>query len=128
MVRSAVPLGQEGWALSGRGSRRWIECCRICLDSSLPIALDEPVGFKTPANNVYCLLEEDWLRCDAKQIIDPVSPKPPDCYLDWGNAFVIAPTVKKGITGQWPRPEPRPSHGHSRPGRMRRIRMLMFVS
>jgi hypothetical protein len=90
-----LPFGQEGWALSGRGSRRWIECCRVGL-SPLPIALEEPIGFKTPANNIYCVLEGDWLRCDAKQIVGPVSAKPPDCYLDWGDAFVVTPNSEGG--------------------------------
>jgi hypothetical protein len=42
------------------------------------------------------VLEEVWLRCDAKSIVGPVSPKPPDCYLDWGNAFIIAPNIEQG--------------------------------
>jgi hypothetical protein len=62
-----LPFGQEGWVLSGHGSRRWIECCRTKMDDPRPIALDEPVGFKTPTN-VYCVLEDIWLRCDIKQV------------------------------------------------------------
>jgi hypothetical protein len=90
-----VPFGQEGWALSGRGTRRWIECCRIALDRRQPIALEEPVGFKTPTSNVYCMIEETWLRCDLK-IADPIPQKPPDCYLDWGDAFIVAPNGDGG--------------------------------
>jgi hypothetical protein len=33
-----LPFGQEGWILSGHGSRRWIECCRTKTDDPLPIA------------------------------------------------------------------------------------------
>jgi hypothetical protein len=91
-----LPLGQEGWALSGRGARRWIECCRLRLDVAEPIALEEPVGFKTPTRNVYCVLEQTWLRCDSKQITGSVSQKPGDCYLDWGDAYVVTPTSDGG--------------------------------
>jgi Bacterial SH3 domain len=91
-----LPFGQEGWVLSGRGSRRWVECCRIGRQSSLQIALEEQVGFKTPTKNVYCVLEEIWLRCDVKPIVGPVSPKPPNCYLDWGDAFVVTPNSDGG--------------------------------
>ena len=89
-----LPFGQEGWILSGHGSRRWIECCRTKTDDPLPIALDEPVGFKTPTN-VYCVLEDIWLRCDIKQISGAAPVKPPDCYLDWGDAFFLAPTSEE---------------------------------
>jgi hypothetical protein len=91
-----LPFGQEGWVLSGRGSRRWIECCRVGGNIPLPDAIEESVGFKTPTKNVYCVLEENWLRCDAKPNIGPLSPKPPNCYLDWGDAFLIAPDSEGG--------------------------------
>jgi hypothetical protein len=78
-------------------SRRWIECCPVGLPP-LPIALKELVGFKTPANNIYCVLEEDWLRRDAKQIVGPVSAQPPDGYLDWGIHLSSRRTVREGTS------------------------------
>jgi hypothetical protein len=85
-----LPFGQEAWALSGHGSRRSIECCRTGLGDARPISLDEPVGFKTPTN-VYCVLEDPWLRCDIKQISGAAPVKPADCFLDWGDAFFLEP-------------------------------------
>jgi hypothetical protein len=91
-----LPFGQEGWALSGRGSRRWIECCRARQDIPLPIALEQSIGFKTPTSNVYCVIEETWLRCDTKQIAGSNSQKPAECYLDWGDAFIVTPESEGG--------------------------------
>jgi hypothetical protein len=61
----------------------------------IPI-LDESVGFKTPPKNVYCVLEESWLRCDMKQATRPTPARPPGCSLEWGDAFVIEPDSRLG--------------------------------
>jgi hypothetical protein len=62
-------------------------------------------GFRTPSNNIHCLIEE-WkadhgkpqsqLRCDAAQLTGPVPPKPADCEFDWGQAFAVAGDGRSG--------------------------------
>jgi hypothetical protein len=88
-----LPFGQEGWVLSGEGSERWIACCRTFAVDAEPIPIrNESVGFKTPSNSIYCLLEDSWLRCDMKQNSGPPPARPRDCTFDWGDAFVIEPS------------------------------------
>jgi hypothetical protein len=87
-----LPFGQEGWLLTGRRPERWVECCRTFVDNDVPIPiLEGPVGFKTPSSTVHCVLEDTWLRCDMKEVSGPTPARPPGCYLDWGDAFVIEP-------------------------------------
>jgi hypothetical protein len=64
-------------------------------EEPIPI-LDKSVGFKTPPSNVYCVLEESWLRCDMKQVTRPTPARPPGCSLEWGDAFVIEPDSRLG--------------------------------
>jgi hypothetical protein len=64
-------------------------------EETIPI-LNDSFGFKTPPNNVYCVLEESWLRCDMKQTTRPTRARPPGCSLEWGDAFVIEPDSQLG--------------------------------
>jgi len=101
------PSGQEGWALSGRGNRVWIDCCKT-LTGSAPVqpSQTELPGLRTPSNNIHCLIEE-WkrddgkqvsqLRCDISDLGGPPPPKPAQCEFDWGQVFAIA---ADGLSGQ----------------------------
>ena len=99
------PSGQEGWALSGQGNRVWIECCAtVPATPTTGQGQQEPVGFKTPSNNIYCMFGEgtpdrqsiSYLRCDIKETHTKAPPPPPDCDLEWGNAFEIAENAVSG--------------------------------
>jgi Family of unknown function (DUF6636) len=71
-----------------------------------PALAQEPQGFRTPSNNIHCLIEE-WkaddgkpksqLRCDVAQLTGPIPPKPADCEFDWGQAYAIPGA---GLAGQ----------------------------
>ena len=97
------PTGQEGWALSGEGSRAWIACCATAegyptVDQSQYIS----AGFKTPSNNIYCLFSESSegypssVRCDIKISYAPTPPRPADCDLEWSNAYGIYDGARSG--------------------------------
>jgi hypothetical protein len=91
-----LPSGPEGWALSRQGSSVWIECCRTGTNDLKTIPTpDEPVGFKTPSNNIYCQLDEAVLRCDLREM-STRPRRPRDCDLEWGDAFVIEQTGRSG--------------------------------
>jgi hypothetical protein len=91
-----LPFGHEGWALSGQGSRNWIECCRTGLTDPRPIPTpDEPVGFKTQSGNIHCQVDERVLRCDLKEM-STRPRRPRSCDLEWGDAFVIEQNGQSG--------------------------------
>jgi hypothetical protein len=55
-------------------------------------------GFKTPSENIYCIVEvwgpsrnEKWLRCDIRQTSVAPPRRPRDCigWGDWGNVFTV---------------------------------------
>lgn len=63
-----------------------------CLWSSLASA----DGFRTPSDNIHCMADV-WegtaeLRCDIRNNAAAVPSPPPDCDLDWGNAFAVSAT------------------------------------
>ncbi len=97
------PSGQEGWALSGTAGRTWIECCVRAPGAQATPADPELVGFRMPSGNVYCMLEPDLpnmpggLRCDIADADGPMPPRPDDCDLDWGRAFVVS---ENGTSGE----------------------------
>jgi hypothetical protein len=93
-----LPSGPEGWALSRQGGSVWIECCRTGVNDQRTIPTpDEPVGFKTPSNNIYCQLDEAVLRCDIKQVSGATpAQRPRNCDLEWGDAFVIERDGRSG--------------------------------
>ena len=112
-----VPTGQEGWALSGSKNQSWIDCC---IQSSQPIKDAGGNGFRTPSNNIYCLLDDygvqsnsypPYLRCDIQKFDNRPPPKPKICEGDWGQAFGIDSDDAAGfrmchtdtvINDQWP--------------------------
>ena len=67
-------------------------------------AQSNPVGFKMPSNNIYCMLEPadennpvTDLRCDIQQTTSKLPPAPKYCPLSWGDAFAIAQDGNIGV-------------------------------
>ena len=89
-------------AASGNSASAWIVCCA---PTSSPEGILQPVdtGFITPSGNISCLysaIETDQprdptLRCDIREHIT-ARPRPPDCDLEWGDAFEIHGTSSYG--------------------------------
>ncbi|MBL7684597.1 MAG: hypothetical protein JNK65_00990 [Deltaproteobacteria bacterium] len=46
-------------------------------------------SFKTPSNNIACAVYEKVLRCDLKENLAKIPPRPKDCELDWGHFFTM---------------------------------------
>lgn len=58
-------------------------------------------GFRTPSDNIHCLADE-WegraeLRCDIRSNSAALPDRPPDCDLDWGNAFVLFEAARPAV-------------------------------
>ncbi len=67
-------------------------------------AQSEPIGFTTPSNNIYCMVEPPYedhpfndLRCDLQQMTSKPPLLPKDCPLEWGDAFSIGQGSDIGI-------------------------------
>ena len=96
-----VPSGEEGWALSGKGDRQWINCCATAsMERPTDPLRNELVGFRMPSNNIHCQLvdagKEHYLRCDMVDIASRPPARPHWCHLDWGYAFKIAHNKSSG--------------------------------
>ncbi|MFZ2018297.1 MAG: DUF6636 domain-containing protein, partial [Methyloceanibacter sp.] len=57
------------------------------------------LGLKTPTGNIQCMIDNygladgsypPFLRCDIREMANPLPPKPKACEFDWGSAFSIA--------------------------------------
>jgi hypothetical protein len=60
-------------------------------------------GFKTPSNNIFCIIEPPYdnhpdsdLRCDLQQMRSRPS-RPKDCTEEWGDAFSIGQRASRGV-------------------------------
>ncbi|HBE17404.1 MAG TPA: hypothetical protein DEG17_20040 [Cyanobacteria bacterium UBA11149] len=62
-----------------------------------PAAADEfsQNGFIMPSKNIYCVVYDEYLRCEIQSQLKPMPPQPASCNLDWGNGFVL---TKNGNT------------------------------
>jgi Bacterial SH3 domain len=93
-----VATGVEGWALSGGGGRQWIVCCQA--ETAAPAPSSEPSYFHTPTDNIHCMGSnyDDGpnLRCDLRQISNPLPIAPADCPLSYGDAYVITQNASVG--------------------------------
>ena len=65
-----------------------------------PTRADTLASFHTPSNNIHCLAVtgEDGAAIDC-EILEkasdrPLTPRPPDCDLEWGNRFELGETGK----------------------------------
>jgi len=69
--------------------------------TTLAMAQDGRVGFRSPSNNIYCIFEEDVgeddIRCDIMEITNRPPPRPRDCDLDWGESFAIGSKATSGV-------------------------------
>ena len=68
----------------------------IALGMAGPGVADEFIGFQSPTGNIHCALYT-WLdateaRCDLREMTPTYTTPPPDCDLDWGNAFAVRET------------------------------------
>jgi len=63
-------------------------------------------AFQTPSGNIHCLLDdfgsengqyEAYLRCDILQISSNEPRRPKDCEYEWGKAFGLEKTNKRGF-------------------------------
>lgn len=67
-------------------------------------AQDGLQGFRTPSNNIHCILEDFeptpqfpvTLRCDMQAIDGPSPPRPRNCDAGWGKYFAIAQNGERG--------------------------------
>ncbi|PAX52254.1 DUF6636 domain-containing protein [Brunnivagina elsteri] len=60
----------------------------IAVSSSTSIAQTSD-SFKTPTGNIFCSMQDKYLRCDILKNSAKLPPQPKDCNLDWGNAFAL---------------------------------------
>ena len=43
--------------------------------------------FRTPSGNIGCAYYDGLLRCDVRDGVKPLPPRPASCQLDWGQGF-----------------------------------------
>ncbi len=66
---------------------------------ALPALADDFIYFHTPSDNIHCVLMSGnfaGVRCDMIALTQSFPKRPADCELDWGDAFGIGPTDRKG--------------------------------
>lgn len=67
----------------------------------LPLAAQDLVPFRTPSDNIHCLIVDmaDWqgVRCDIADYTPSFRKPPADCDLDWGGAFEVGATGRAGL-------------------------------
>ncbi len=69
--------------------------------SFAPCALAQE-GFRSPSGNIHCQFfgagggTDATIRCDLRQIANRPPPRPRDCDLEWGQAFVISARATRG--------------------------------
>ena len=64
-----------------------------------PALAEDLIWFRAPSNNIHCVIDTGWslARCDILQVAKQSFRTPPaDCDLDWGHAFEITATGRKG--------------------------------
>lgn len=64
-----------------------------------PALADDFIYFHTPSGNIHCMLMSgDYAaaRCDMLTLTQTFPRRPSDCDLDWGDAFEVAATDRKG--------------------------------
>jgi hypothetical protein len=65
----------------------------LALAAPLPLAAQDLVPFRSPSDNIHCLIVDmaDWqgVRCDIADYTPSFRKSPADCDLDWGGAFEV---------------------------------------
>lgn len=76
-------------------------CVAVAAFAVLGVVCSGPAGaeelaFRTPSNNIHCMVEPllepgdaPLLRCDVMQRDNADPPMPADCDADWGTAFYV---------------------------------------
>ena len=67
--------------------------------ATTPASADDLLFFRSPSGNINCLIatgEFSEVRCDMIESTPSFTAPPPDCDLDWGRAFNIGPSDRKG--------------------------------
>lgn len=68
----------------------------LALCWTVPAAADVPMWFRTPSDNIHCLIFNPGgplvLDCELRErnAGPPLLPRPADCDLDWGNRFALS--------------------------------------
>jgi hypothetical protein len=66
------------------------------LVAAAPVTADVPMWFRTPSDNIHCLIYNPGgplvLDCELRErnAGPPLLPRPADCDLDWGNRFALS--------------------------------------
>ena len=71
----------------------------LALACASPALADDQIWFRAPSGNIHCVIDTGWnvARCDILQVTRQSFRTPPaDCDLDWGHAFEITATGRKG--------------------------------
>lgn len=96
LVRN-IRTERQGWALSGNAKTQWIACC-VTAERVGPVGQPNSAdGFKMPSNRIFCQSfnarseqqAAPGLRCDITGL-EVFPPRPPDCDLEWGDAFEVS--------------------------------------
>lgn len=70
------------------------------LAASAAPALAEEAYFKTPSGNIHCMYDDyegtAYVRCDISNYTPTMGKPPADCDLDWGGAFAIGASDRRG--------------------------------
>ena len=64
-----------------------------------PARADDFIFFHTPSGNIHCMLmtgDYASARCDMQSLTPTFTKRPDDCDMDWGNAFEVTATGRKG--------------------------------
>ncbi len=64
-----------------------------------PAYADDFIYFHTPSDNIHCvLMSGDFagVRCDMLALTQSFPKRPPDCDLDWGDAFEVGSNDRQG--------------------------------
>ena len=65
--------------------------------STLPVAADDFMQFRSPTGNIGCGYAAHVLRCDVIGGIVPLPPTPNSCQFDWGQGFWLHSTGKAQV-------------------------------
>ena len=64
-----------------------------------PALADDFIVFHAPSGNINCMMmsgDHAGVRCDISEFTPSFRTRPADCDLDWGDAFEIGVTERRG--------------------------------
>jgi hypothetical protein len=68
----------------------------IVLAAPATAAVADPLMFQTPSRNIACVTSGNILRCDMRVLGNAPRPKPKSCHFDYGHAFFVTKTGRRG--------------------------------